>query len=317
MKRYLLKRFIHSILTIYIAATLVFFVSRAAPGDPVRTIAPNANPETAQAIRESMGLDQPWYIQYYDWMSGLFKGNLGTSITQDLPVLDLLIQVSEPTVSIALLGISISLLIGIPGGIISALRRYKPEDYIVTILSFMGISMPGFWIGILLVLLVATRVEFFAGFGYTEFSEGFVPWMSTIILPAFAVGIPYGGIILRFMRSSMLDVMNKDYITNAKAKGLDWKLVVFKHAFQNALIPVITIGGIVMAIVLAGVVAVEIVFGINGLGRLLINSLEQRDFPVLQGAVVVISAVFVFLMLAVDIMYTIVNPKVKYGDNRT
>jgi len=317
MKRYVLKRILHSLLTVYIVATLVFAITRAIPGDPVRVIAPNADPETQRAIRESLGLDQPAHIQYFDFIVGISRGDFGRSLLTDTPILELLIQVSEPTVSIAIVGIVIALLIGIPGGLIAAVRRYKMEDYAVTVFSFIGISMPAFWIGILLLITIGSNVEFIPGFGYERFSEvGFLEWFSYIVLPGIAVGIPYGGIILRFMRSAMLDVLNKDYITNARAKGLDWRLVLFKHAFQNALIPVVTIAGIVMAIVLAGVVAVEIVYGINGLGRLLLRSIQQRDFPVVQGAVIIVATIWIFVMLGVDLLYTVINPKVRYGEER-
>jgi peptide/nickel transport system permease protein len=207
----------------------------------------------------------------------------------------------------------IAVAIAIPAGIISAVRRHQIEDYVATLISFFGISMPGFWIGILLILGIASRVEALPSFGYVSISEGIVPWFSHIFLPAIAVGLPYGGIIMRMTRSSMLEVLNEDYMRTARAKGLSPRLVLFKHGFQNALIPVVTIAGILLAVVLGGVVAVEIVFGINGLGRLLISSISRRDFPVVQATVIVISFVFVFMNLFIDLLYTMINPRIRYG----
>ena len=314
MQRYIAKRIVHSIAVMYVVATVVFIAVRSIPGDPARLLlGGDADPEALRAVRRELGLNQPIYIQYFRWLADLAQGDFGQSIHTQQSVLTMLADVAEPTLSIALLGMLIAILIAIPAGIVSAVHRYTAEDYIATLISFFGISMPGFWIGILLILVIGTRFEAIPSFGYVSISEGVVPWFKHIILPAIAVGLPYGGILMRMTRSSMLEVLNEDYMRTARAKGLSPRLVLFKHGFQNALIPVVTIAGILLAVVLGGVVAVEIVFGIQGLGRLLIGSLSRRDFPVVQGSVIAISFVFVFMNLFIDLLYTLINPKIRYG----
>jgi peptide/nickel transport system permease protein len=174
--------------------------------------------------------------------------------------------------------------------------------------------MPGFWFGTLLMLVIGANVEAIPSFGYSQPEEGLISWFKTVILPGLAIVLPFGGIIMRFMRSSMLEVLNEDYMRTARAKGLDGRLVLFKHGLQNALIPVVTVTGILLATLLGGVVAVEIVFGIRGLGRLLIGSINRRDFPVIQASVVVISFIFVFMNFFIDILYTVINPRIRYGE---
>lgn len=314
MQQYIAKRIVHALAVIYVVATVVFLAVRAIPGDPARImLGGDADPEALAAARQELGLNQPIYVQYFKWLGELLTGDFGKSIHTKQGVLDMLVGVSEPTVSIAFLGMLIAVAIAIPAGIISAVRRYQFEDYAATLISFFGISMPGFWIGILLILGVASNVEALPSFGYVSISEGVVPWLKHIFLPAIAVGLPYGGIIMRMTRSSMLEVLNEDYMRTARAKGLSPQLVLFKHGLQNALIPVVTIAGILMAVVLGGVVAVEIVFGINGLGRLLISSISRRDFPVVQASVILISFVFVFMNLFIDLLYTLINPRIRYG----
>lgn len=314
MQQYIAKRIVHALAVIYVVATVVFLAVRAIPGDPARMmLGGDANPEALAAARKELGLNQPIYVQYFRWLGDILTGDFGQSIHTQQGVLKMLAGVAEPTLSIALLGMIIAVGIAIPAGIISAVRRYQIEDYVATLVSFFGISMPGFWIGILLILGVASNVEALPSYGYVSISEGIVPWLKHIILPAIAVGLPYGGIIMRMTRSSMLEVLNEDYMRTARAKGLSPQLVLFKHGLQNALIPVVTIAGILMAVVLGGVVAVEIVFGINGLGRLLISSISRRDFPVVQASVIVIAFVFVFMNLFIDLLYTLINPRIRYG----
>ncbi len=315
MRRYIAKRLLHSLVVVWIVATVVFAVVRAIPGDPVQLmLGGDATQEAREQLRTQLGLDEPIYVQYARWMGRLAQGDLGESLSTGVPVLELLIQVGQPTVSIGLLGMLIALSIAIPAGLISALHQYEWDDYVATFIAFLGISMPGFWVGILLIVFISQRFEFLPAFGYVGPGEGIRAWFSHIILPAIAVGVPYGGIIMRMMRSSMLEVMNEDYMRTARAKGLSPQLIVMKHAFQNALIPVVTIAGILLGTLLGGVVAVEIVFGIQGLGRLLINSVHQRDFPVVQGSIVIIAVIFVLTNLLVDLLYTVLNPKIKYGD---
>lgn len=318
LKRYVARRTLYALLVVYLVATVVFVAVRSIPGDPVSLmLGSDADAEARQALRSELGLDEPLHVQYFDWLTRTLQGDLGESIITGQPVIDQIVGVLEPTLSIGLVAIIIATLVAIPTGIISAVRRYQTEDYLATLIAFFGISMPSFWIGILLILIFGVEFEILPIYGYESFREaGFIPWLEHVILPATAVSLPFGGILMRMMRSSMLEVLNEDYIRTARAKGLDGRLILFKHALQNALIPVITIAGILFALLLAGVVAVEIVFGYRGLGRLLINSIQRRDFPVVQGSVILISFVFVFMNLVVDLIYPIIDPRIGYEDTQ-
>jgi peptide/nickel transport system permease protein len=311
MRKYILKRIGQSVFVIWAVATVVFAVSRLAPGNPILTLLRDATPAAREAARKELGLDHSIPVQYVDYITGIATGDFGISIYNHMPVTKLLASVAEPTLSIGILGGMLAIGFGVPAGIISAVYRYDWPDYVTTIFSFLGISMPAFWFGILLVTFVASRT-LFPAYGYTSISAGIVPWLTTVTLPATAVAVPYGGIIMRMTRSSMLEVMNENYMKTARAKGFGMSGAVLKHGLQNALIPVVTIIGMLAAILLAGIVAVEIVFGIQGLGRLLLNSIVERDYPVIQGTVVVVAFIFVFMNLFIDIIYTFINPKIKY-----
>lgn len=312
LRTYLLNRVLQTVATIFIVLSIVFFIVRLIPGDPVRVIAPQADPATYRKLRSELGLDKPMHQAYFDWVAGFVRGDLGNSIFTGEPVLQTVINNMEPAISIGVTGLLIAVFIGVFGGIVSATNQYKWEDNVVTILSFIGISMPSFWVGILLILIVSTRFEMIPGFGYSPFHQGIGEWLLHIMLPSLAIGLPFGGIILRFMRSSMLDVLDKQYMMTARSKGLSPKLVLYKHGLQNAIIPVITMSAIIFAIALAGVVAVEIVFGINAFGRLLLQSILKRDFPVIQGIVMIFASIYIVMMLIVDILYAMVNPKIRY-----
>jgi peptide/nickel transport system permease protein len=314
IKRYVAKRTLQAIGVVYVVATTVFVAVRSVPGDPARLVlGGNAEPDELAAVRAELGLDQPIHVQYYRWMADLARGDLGDSIYTGQSVVASIANAAEPTLSIGLVGITIAILIAIPAGVVSATRRDQWEDYVATGVAFLGISMPSFWIGIVLLLTVGTAIPVIPSFGYASISEGIVPWLSHVILPATAVGLPYAGIITRMTRSSMLEVLSEDYMQTARAKGLPPRLVLFKHGLQNALMPVVTVAGILFALLLGGIVAVEMVFGVQGFGRLLIRSIERQDFPIVQGSVIVISIIFVFMNLFVDLLYMSINPKIKYG----
>mgnify|MGYP000447452314 FL=1 len=314
IKRYVAKRTLQAIGVVYVVATAVFVAVRSVPGDPARLVlGGNAEPDELAAVRAELGLDQPIHVQYYRWMADLARGDLGDSIYTGQSVVTSIVNAAEPTLSIGLVGITIAILIAIPAGVVSATRRDQWEDYVATGVAFLGISMPSFWIGIVLLLTVGTAIPAIPSFGYVSISEGIVPWLSHVILPAAAVGLPYAGIITRMTRSSMLEVLSEDYMQTARAKGLPPRLILFKHGLQNALMPVVTVAGILFALLLGGIVAVEMVFGVQGFGRLLIRSIERQDFPIVQGSVIVISIIFVFMNLFVDLLYMSINPKIKYG----
>lgn len=314
MWRYITKRVLHAIFVMWLVATTVFLGLRAVPGGPVQAmLGQEATPEAVNALRRELGLNQPLPVQYADWMADLLVGDLGTSITSSASVTALIVQAAPRTLSIALFGVVLGLAVAIPAGVIGATRRNQPPDYAATVAAFLGISMPAFFIGILLAIVFGVWLGWFPVIGYTPLSAGFVPWLKSITLPGIAVGLPYAAGVTRMMRSSLIETLNEQYMRTARAKGVGSRVRLYKHALQNALMPVVTIAGIQLALVLGGSVTVEIVFGIKGLGRLLVNSILERNYPVTQATILLVAGIFVFMNLVVDVAYTAIDPRVRYG----
>jgi peptide/nickel transport system permease protein len=285
------------------------------PGDPFAAMLADVDPQAAEALKAKWGYDQPVYVQYYLWLGNLLQGDLGNSIYgSNVAVSQIISEAIPRTLSLALLSFTIALTIALAAGIISAIRRYSLLDHTVTITAFMGLSMPDFWLGILLIIVFAVKLGWLPAIGYKPISDGFWPWLSHLILPAIAAGTAFAAIIARMTRSAMLEVLQTDYIKVARAKGLSENTVVLVHAFKNALIPVITVMGIAFALLMSGTVIIENVFAIKGLGRVLIQSILNRDYPVVQGAILVVSVLFVFSNLVVDVLYTVIDPRIRYTD---
>ncbi|WP_049899595.1 ABC transporter permease [Halococcus agarilyticus] len=313
MRRYVAKRVAHAVFVMWMVATTVFFGLRLIPGGPVRTmLGQEATPEAVAALRTELGLNQPLYVQYVDWLVDMATFQFGQSLSTSQPVATLVGQAAPRTASIALFAIVVGLGIAVPAGIVSATRKGEPADYVATITAFLGVSMPAFFVGILLALVFGVWLNVLPVFGYTPPSEGIVPWLKSILLPGIAVGLPYAAVVMRMMRSSLLEVMNEPYMRTARAKGVTSRVALYKHALQNALIPVVTVAGIQLALVLVGSVTVEIVFGIQGLGRLLVDSMLDRNYPVTQAVILLVAAVMVFTNLAVDLVYTVIDPRIGY-----
>jgi peptide/nickel transport system permease protein len=295
-------------------ATTVFFGLRAIPGGPVRAIlGQEATPEARRALREELGLNDPLWVQYADWMVDLVMLDFGRSITSSETVGAVVAQAAPRTVAIGVVAVVVGLSVALPAGVISATRKREAIDYVATVSAFLGLSMPAFFVGILLALVFGVWFDLLPIVGYTPLSEGVGPWFKSILLPGVAVGLPYGAIVMRMMRSSLLEVMNESYMRTALAKGVGGRTRLYKHALQNALIPVVTVAGIQLALVLVGSVTVELVFGIQGLGRLLVDSMLDRNYPVTQVVIMFVAAVLVFTNLAVDIAYTAIDPRIRYG----
>ncbi|WP_232688860.1 ABC transporter permease [Halobacterium zhouii] len=315
MRRYIAKRVAHAVFIMWLVATTVFFGLRLIPGGPVRTmLGQEATPQAVSALRKKLGLAQPLYVQYVDWMMGLFTGDFGTSITSQQSVGELVSAAYPRTLSIAVVAIVIGLTVAIATGILSATRKHEPVDHAATTAAFLGISMPAFFTGIVLAIVFGVHLDWLPIVGYTPLREGVVPWFKSIILPAIAVGLPYAAAVMRMMRSSLLEVLNEPYMKTARAKGVGSRVRLYKHALQNALIPVVTVAGIQLALILIGSVTVEIVFGIKGLGRLLVNSMLDRNYPVVQVTIFLVAAVMVFTNLVVDLTYTVIDPRIRVGE---
>ena len=267
----------------------------------------------ADAIRAKLGLDQPVYVQYILWLRNTLQGDLGQSLYgSHVSVSRIIIEAIPRTLSLATLAFIISFSLALSTGIISAVRKYSTLDHVFTFAAFIGISMPDFWIGIVLIIVFAAGLRWLPAIGYQPLSEGVWPWLSHLILPALAAGLPFSASIARITRSSMLEVLQQDYIVVARSKGLRERNVIAHHALRNALIPVVTVMGISVALLFSGTVVVENVFAIKGLGRVLIQSIINRDYPVVQGSILLVSVLLVFTNLAVDILYTVIDPRIDY-----
>ena len=295
-------------------ATLVFFMLRIVPGDPIAAMLFDVgDPAAGEELRRKFGLDQPVYVQYFKWFGRLLVGDLGNSIYGSRIEVSRVIWEALPrTLSLTALSFLIALVIAIPAGLISALKRHSALDHAVTFVAFLGLSMPDFWIAILLIITFAANLQWLPAIGYSPLSEGFWPWFSHLILPSIAIGTPFAAIMARMIRSSMLEVLRTEYMQVARSKGLLNLRLVMVHAFPNALIPVVTVMGIALALLLAGTIVVENVFSIKGLGRVLIQGILDRDYPIVQGAILVVSFIFVFANLLVDVLYTIIDPRIRY-----
>jgi peptide/nickel transport system permease protein len=270
------------------------------------------DPQAVELIRKELGLDRPVPVQYVRWLGRLARGDLGNSIWNRQRVNQLLVDALPRTLSLAMLSFAVAVAIALPAGIISAVRKYSVYDHTLTGFAFLGLAMPDFWVGIVLIIVFAVRLKVLPAFGYEPISAGLWPWLSHLILPAVTTGTSFSAILARMTRSALLEVMREDYVRTARAKGLGERIVVLRHALRNGLIPVLTVMGIAFALLLAGAVIAENVFAIKGVGRMLIEGILNRDFPVVQGTILMIAAIFVFMNLFVDLLYAVVNPKIRY-----
>ncbi len=313
MKAYVLRRLLALIPVALVVATVAFVLIHLAPGDPAAIIAgPDAPAADVAQIRKSLGLEQPLYRQLVGWYGRLLRGDLGQSIFLRKPVLDAIIDRAEPTLLLTLSAITVSILIGVPAGVISARYHNSVADQSFMMLALVGISIPNFLLGLLFVLVFGVWLAWFPVAGYSPLEDGWLLTARSLVMPAFALGLVQSALIARIARSSMLDVLREQYVTTGRAKGLAERAIVYKHAFRNALVPTVTVIGISLAVLISGAVVVETVFNIPGLGRLVISAVSRRDYPVVQGVVLVIAGVYMLVNLLVDLSYLVIDPRVKY-----
>jgi peptide/nickel transport system permease protein len=313
--QYIIRRLIHSLIIVWGCATLVFFLIRAIPGDPViQMLGTEYTPEAADALRDKLGLDEPVHIQYVQWLGNMIRGDFGTSITGAESVGSAIMSGLPKTLSISLLAFIIATAIAIPAGVLAALKRNSFADFSVSLIAFLGVSMPSFWFGIILIIVFAVNLGWLPSLGYASLTEdGFVEWLKHLILPSLAVGAGYAAILMRFVRAGLLEAMSSDYIRTARAKGLTERRVVVWHGLRNSMIPVVTVAGIQVALLLSGAVVIETVFSIRGIGRLLVGAIFDKDYPMVQGTILVVTVIFVMANLIVDILYTLLDPRISYG----
>lgn len=314
MSRYIVRRLIHSLFIIWGVATLVFFGLRAVPGDPaMQFLGAEYTPEAKELLDEKLGLNDPVHIQYVRWMTNMATGDLGDSIATGETVAQAIKTGFPKTISIAALAFVLAVFVAVPTGIIAALKRNSPIDYLVSVIAFVGVSMPSFWFGILLIIAFAVNLGWMPAVGYASIvDDGVWEWFKHLLLPAVAVGAGFSAILMRFVRAGLLEVLGSDYVRTARAKGLSERAVIIRHAMRNALVPVVTIAGIQLALLLSGTVIIEIVFSIRGMGRILVGAILDKDYPIVQGVILLISVIFVMANLIVDIIYTFLDPRIRY-----
>ncbi|MCL5045475.1 MAG: ABC transporter permease [Actinobacteria bacterium] len=313
MGGYLVKRLAALIPVLLVVGIVVFTLVHLAPGDPAAIIlGPDADPGDVARLHRQMGLDQPILRQFLNWSSRALVGDLGESVFLRKPVTGALAERLGPTLSLAVLAEAIAVLIAIPAGVVAAWRRGRWPDYIVMVFALLGISMPSFWLGLNAILLFAVQWHLLPVAGYTPITQGFVKWLRYLTLPALTLGMVHAGLIARMVRTAMMDVIQEDFVRTARAKGLSQFAILLKHVLRNALVPVVTVLGMSFGLLIGGSIVVETVFTIPGIGQLIINSVQRRDYPLIQGAVLLIALVYVTLNLLVDVLYGALDPRIRY-----
>jgi peptide/nickel transport system permease protein len=310
--RYLARRAGASLLVLFIASIIVFAGIRALPGDPALALAgEERDPQSLAQIRTKYGLDEVLPVQYVKWIGNALQGDLGESTRTGLDVTGIIIGKLPITLELALLSVLIGIAIGIPAGIIAAVWRGKPVDYVSSSIALFGLSVPNFWLGLMLILVFAVYLGILPASGYTPFTENPIENLEKMILPAFTLGSGLAAVIMRQTRSAMLESLSADYVRTARSKGLDERAVVGRHALRNSLITVTTIVGLQLGILISGAVVTEQIFVIPGFGKLTLDAVFQRDLPVLQGVVLFTTAAYVFINLGVDVLYSVLNPRIR------
>lgn len=312
--QYILQRLLTTIAVLLGVTFAVFLIIQLVPGDPARVIlGVQANEENVAALRERLGLNRPFLVQYVAWLWNAVQGDLGKSLITGQEVTPQILQRLPATIQLATTALLIGIFIALPAGIISALRPGSALDVTTSIVSQIGVTIPDFWLGILLVLLFSLGLRWLPPSGYTAFTESPIDWLHHIILPATTAGIISAAIQTRFVRSAMLEVLNQDYVRTGRAKGLRPSAVVIHHALRNALIPIVTIIGLQITALLSSVVVVEVVFAWPGLGRLALDAVLDRDYPLVQGTVLTMAMLLTLVNLVVDLLYVFLDPRLEYA----
>jgi peptide/nickel transport system permease protein len=313
MLGYLLRRVLAAIPVMGVVALFVFLLLRLTPGDPAAILAgDNATPEQLERIRISLGLNQPLYTQFFTWVGSLLRGDLGTSLSSNQPVLKLIGQRIEPSIAVAIATIVLSVVIAVPLGVVAAWKRGTWIDRFVMGLSVVGFSVPVFVIGYVLIQIFAIDLRWLPVQGYRSIGNGFGPFFERLILPTVSLSFIYVALIARMTRASMLDVLGEDYVRTARAKGIGEAGVLLRHGLRNAAVPVITVIGTGFALLISGVVVTESVFNLPGIGRLTVDAVLSRDYPVIQGLILLTSAVYLGVNLMIDVAYTLLDPRIRY-----
>lgn len=313
MLSYVIRRLFSTLLVMAMVAIFVFLLLHLSPGDPAAIIAgDNATPAAIDGIRQKLGLSDPLPVQFVRWIGHVLQGDLGVSIFSNEPVLKLVGQRLEPTLSLALMTLVVAVTLAITFGVLAAWKAGTWIDRALMVVSVVGFSVPTFVVGYLLIYLFAIELRWLPVQGYTPMSEGLDGWARNLVLPSITLGLAYIALIARITRASMLDVLSEDYIRTAKAKGVANQSMLLKHALKNAGVPIVTVIGIGVALLISGVVITETVFNIPGIGRLVVDAIAKRDYPIIQGVILIFSGVYVLVNLVVDLTYTVIDPRIRY-----
>ena len=313
MLGYVLRRIVATIPVMAVVALFVFSLLYIAPGDPAAIIAGDqATPADVARIRESLGLDRPFLVRFGEWLWQILQGDLGTSIFTNLPVLTMIAQRVEPTLSLMAVTLCLAITVAVPLGVLAAWKAGTWIDRAVMAFAVFGFSVPVFVIAYLLSFVFALELEWLPVQGYTPLAQGIWPWLQNLILPAVALGCVYIALTARITRAAMLEVLAQDYIRTARAKGLGQQGILFVHALKNAAVPIVTVIGIGVALLIGGAVVTETVFAIPGLGRLTVDAILRRDYPLIQGLVLLFSFAYVLVNLIIDLLYTLLDPRIRY-----
>jgi peptide/nickel transport system permease protein len=313
MLAYIARRLASTVLVMGIVAVFVFLLLHLSPGDPAAIIAgDNASGEQIAGIRKQLGLDDPLPVQFFRWLMAVLHGDLGISIFSNEPVLKLISQRVEPTLSLALTTLFVAVTLAVTFGVLAAWKVGTWIDRALMVVSVIGFSVPVFVVGYMLIYVFSINLRWLPVQGYSPIDQGLWPWFERLILPSIALGLAYVALIARITRTAMLDVLAEDYIRTAKAKGVATKSMLLKHALKNAGVPIITVIGIGVALLIGGVVITETVFNIPGVGRLVVDAISKRDYPIIQGVILIFSGVYVLVNLLVDMSYTLLDPRIRY-----
>jgi peptide/nickel transport system permease protein len=310
---YIVRRVLATIPVVAVVALVVFSILHVAPGDPAAVIAGDqATPEQIAAIRARLGLDRPFHEQFLLWLGNVLRGDFGTSIFSNLPVGTLFLQRLEPTIALTVTTTLVTVALAVPIGVIAAWRAGSWVDRAVMTFAVLGFSFPVFVVGYILIFIFSIKLGLLPIQGYRALDQGLWPFLRHLILPSLALGMSFMALIARITRASVLEVLSQDHIRTARAKGLPTRQLLFDHALPNALVPIVTIIGVGVALLLGGVVVTESVFAIPGLGRLVVDAILHRDYPVIQGALLIFSGVYVLVNLTVDLLYVVIDPRIRY-----
>lgn len=314
MTIYILRRLLMLIPVLLVVGVVVFTLIHLTPGDPAAVIlGQSATPEQIAQLREQLGLNEPLPVQFGQWFGGVVRLDFGDSLFLGMPVTEALMQRAQPTLLLTFYALLIQIGIGVPAGVIAAINRNSIIDRVLMLASISGAAIPTFFLGILLILFFAVGLRWLPSGSYVPLTENPAEHFKSMILPAFALGFSAAGLLARLVRSSMLDVLSEDFVRTAWAKGVPGRGVILSHALRNALIPALTVVGASMGALLGGAVVTETVFTIPGMGRLVVQSIARRDFPLIQGAIMIIAGIYVLVNLLVDILYVYVDPRIRYG----